>query len=163
MPLPKSGKKLPRLTGPRSISHHQPKFFLNAIADDPTEVAELGSKDGLNILLVGREYICTSQNGVSKRNSTSVDSALDCVHGKELGFVCSEGTQQVVNSQRIPILLKWWLLTLERARLGCILIGFYQGRADRVKSIGRRGRYSNRQELHDRLLQSVEGSSGSFV
>lgn len=98
MPLPKSGKKLFRLTGPRSISHHQPKFFLNTIADDPTEVAELGGKDSLNILLVGREYISTAQNGVSKRNGASVRNALDCVHGKELSFVCSEGTKQVVNA-----------------------------------------------------------------
>lgn len=98
MPLPKSGKKLFRLTGPRSISQHQPKFFLNTIADDPTEVAELGGKDSLNILLVGREYISTAQNGVSKRNGASVGNALDCVHGKELSFVCSEGTKQVVNA-----------------------------------------------------------------
>jgi hypothetical protein len=70
-------EKMPYLTGPRSIGRYQLKFVLYGGEAVPTEIAEVGSKKCLDVLLVRCKYKFTPKQGVFICDRTAVDSALD--------------------------------------------------------------------------------------
>ena len=109
IPLPKRGKKFPRLTGPRSMhdghqesckrkgKYTQSQSSMFRKMKSLTEISKLSSQDRLNILLVTRRDVRVSKDGVSIGYGSYFKGTLDHVGRKLFFFIRSEPSHDIVD------------------------------------------------------------------